>query len=319
MARPVLTPAEKWLRLSGVPTFIRGENRLIRVASKPWQVLLSAAVVLALVTIASALTDIGRIYGNGWLLAAVLLGSLVVGYVAVAIGLGPITVFTVRWFLQTLWRGGSGMLHVLPLLLVAVTFFFITAETWQSIGRLKGLPLVMSSLLLVGVAVAFLVRRGSTDMDELGRFEDGEAVLAALPVELRPHGSLRYVTPPLSWGERLNLIVISVLGKVFVAAVVGLAIFAFFVVFGLFTITAEVAGAWSAGEPDVWWQFTVAGHTYSLTAEHLRVSAFLGVFSALYFIVSSASDRDLAKSLSSEAEQHVRSCLAVRAVYRADR
>src|SRR4051794_15897949 len=111
MAGPVLTPTEKWLRLSGVPTFIRGENRLIRVASKPWQVLLSAAVVLALVTIASALTDIGSIYGNGWLLAAVLLASLVIGYVAIAIGLGPITVFTVRWFLQTLWRGGSGMLH----------------------------------------------------------------------------------------------------------------------------------------------------------------------------------------------------------------
>ncbi|RIJ71139.1 hypothetical protein D1871_15570 [Nakamurella silvestris] len=307
------------MRLSGVPTFIRGENRLIRVASKPWQVLLSAAAVIAVVVVAAALADLGSILVNGWVLATVLVLSLVVGYVAIAVGLGPITVFTVRWFLQTLWRGGSGMLHVLPLLLVAVTFFFMTAETWQSIGRLKGLPLVLSSLLLVGVAVAFLVRRGSTDVEELGRFADTEAVREALPAELRPAGSLRYTTPALSWGERLNLTVISVLGKVFVAAVVGLAIFVFFVVFGLFTITAQVAGAWSAGEPDIWWQFTMAGHGYALTAEHLRVSAFLGVFSALYFIVSSASDRDLAKSLSSAAEDHVRSCLAVRAVYRGSR
>jgi hypothetical protein len=122
----------------------------------------------------------------------------------------------------------------------------------------------------------------------------------------------------LNWGERVNIRMISVLGRVLVAAVIGLAIAGFFVVFGVLTVDAGVAASWAGAPPTVWWQVTIAQHTYSLTAEHVRVAVFLGVFSALYFIVAAASDRKLSATLSADADAHVRQCLAVRAVYLVD-
>lgn len=305
------------MRDRGVPTFLRGSNRLIRVWSEPRQLLVGTVVTVALVFVTIALIDVVDLSGGG--LIAVILGSVLVGYLVTLTGLASIVAFAAGWFLKILWRGSSGMLHVLPLLLVAVTFFFITAETWQSIGRLRGLPLVLTSLLLASVAVGFLIRRGTADVDELAAFDSADDVRQALPSALRPAGQCRYLLRPLTWVEKMNLLVISVLGKLFVAVAVGLSIWVFFVLFGVLTITHDTAAAWSAGEPTVWWQATLAGHQYVLTAEHARVAAFLGVFSGLYFIVTSASDRTLAASLSSEAEDHVRSCLAVRAVYLASR
>ena len=123
----------------------------------------------------------------------------------------------------------------------------------------------------------------------------------------------------MTWSERLNLSMISVLGRVLVAAVIGAAIAAFFVVFGVLTVDADVAESWIGGPPTIWWQGTLAQHTYTLTAEHVRVAVFLGVFSALYFIVAAASDRTLRATLTTDVDHHVHQCLAVRAVYRAGR
>jgi len=81
-------------------------------------------------------------------------------------------------------------------------------------------------------------------------------------------------------------------------------------------VDADVAAAWVGRPPTVWWQGTLAHHTYTLTAEHIRVAVFLGVFSALYFIVAAASDRTLRATLTTDVDAHVRQCLAVRAVYR---
>jgi hypothetical protein len=53
-----------------------------------------------------------------------------------------------------------------------------------------------------------------------------------------------------------------------------------------------------------------------LTSAHVRVSGFLGVFSAFYFVVSASSDTALRATLSADAREHVQKCLAVRAVYR---
>jgi hypothetical protein len=47
----------------------------------------------------------------------------------------------------------------------------------------------------------------------------------------------------------------------------------------------------------------------------VRVSAFLGVFTGFYFIVSSSSDPRLRADLAADHEEHVRACLAVRHAY----
>ena len=307
---------ERWLRSAGVPAFIRGHARPAAVLRRPWS-LLSGVLVVGLIAVGLTLTGLVQLpHGVRAITFAVLL-ALAVGYLLTALGVTSVIGFTLGWFLRTVWRAGSGMTHVLPLLLVALVFTFLGAETWQSIGRLKGLPLVLTSLLIGGVAVALLVRRRRSDDEDEEFFADAEAVQRALPEPLRPATAPAYDAAPLTLSERINLRMISVLGRVLVAAVVGLAIAAFFVIFGVLTVDLPVATSWVGAEPTIWLQGTLGNHTYTLTAEHIRVAVFLGVFSALYFIVSAASDRALRSTLSADADRHVRECLAVRAMYRA--
>jgi hypothetical protein len=312
---------ERWLRAAGVPAFVRGHARPSAVARRPWSVALSGLLSIGLIVLALVLFGFFDLPHGPWAYVAAAVAALVLGYLLTALGVTSVLGFSLGFLLRTVWRSGTGMTHVLPLLLVAVVFTFLGAETWQSIGRLKGLPLVLTSLLIAAVAVLMLRRKepDGENIDEVG-FVDHAAVLAALP------GSLRSAAPAtdpadrrrsLTFGERLNLSMISVLGRVLVAAVIGAAIAAFFVVFGVLTVDAKVAESWIGGPPTIWWQGTLAQHTYTLTAEHVRVAVFLGVFSALYFIVAAASDRTLRATLTTDVDEHVHRCLAVRAVYRA--
>ena len=296
---------ERWLRSAGVPAFIRGHARPAAVLRRPWS-LLSGVLVVGLIAVGLTLTGLVQLpHGVGAITVAVLL-ALAIGYLLTALGVTSVIGFTLGWFLRTVWRAGSGMTHVLPLLLVALVFTFLGAETWQSIGRLKGLPLVLTSLLIGGVAVALLLRRRRSDDEDEEFFADAETVRCAVPEILRPATAPAYDAAPLALSERINLRMISVLGRVLVAAVVGLAIAAFFVIFGVLTVDLPVATSWIGAEPTIWWQGTLGNHTYTLTAEHIRVAVFLGVFSALYFIVSAASDRALRSTLSADADRHVR-------------
>ncbi len=254
------------------------------------------------------------LFTHGWVQAGGWIAALCIGYLATVVGLAWIALFALTWFARIAWRSGAGMLRILPVLLVALVFTFLSAETWQSIGRLQGTPLVLAVVLVVALAFAPLLHGGKDE--HAAAFADAAEVARALPVVLRPAGSLRYSSPPLALAERLNLRLIAVLGKALVAVTVALVVAAFFVVFGVLTVNRAVTATWVGTQPDIWWQASVGAHTYALTAEHVRVAMFLGAFSALYFIVSASTDRELARALSADAEDHVRSCLAVRALYR---
>lgn len=326
---PPIDAVERWLRRSGVPAFVPGYARPAAVLRRwPWT-LSVAALVAAVVLLAMIVAGYGSQLGAGWLPPALVVGSLAVGVAATAVGLGEIALFAARWFLRIAWRSGAGMLRILPILLVALVFTFLSAETWQSIGRLTGTPLVLATTLLVLLALLPLVR--SADEDH-ARFADAGDVRAALPADLA--GALGTAPPdaaaagtsdgvaapdmlPLGRVERLNLRLVGALGRALVAAVVGLAVTAFFCVFGVLTVSDAVTSTWSGAPADVWWQFTVGTHRYTLSAEHVRVAMFLGVFSALYFVVSASTDRHLAEALSADSRAHLRQCLAVRAVYQA--
>jgi hypothetical protein len=308
---------ERWFRLSGVPAFVIGNARPATVA-RHWYGVLAVAVLIggALVLTASVLSYASWLR-SPWVQVLLWLGAAVLGYAAIAIGLVEVAAFAARWFARIAWRSGGGMLRILPILLVALVFTFLSTETWQSIGRLTGTPLVLASVLVFGLALVPLLRSPAIDSSGL---DDRGAVLAALPPGLPladwlpDDGPLG--VPALHWSERVNLRLVAVLGKAMVALVVGVAVAVFFLVFGVLVVDAAVTAAWSGSPPSVWWQFTVGAHTYTLTAEHLRVALFLGVFSAMYFIVSASTDRELAGALSADTEAHLTQCLAVRAAYR---
>lgn len=306
------TPAEQFLLDSGCPALVPGYASLRGVFRRPGTLL--AGSVAAVVLLGMALLVIEEEDATApaavWWGVAVL--AVLLAFAATALGINRVVRFSVHWFFRSLVSGESGVLHVLPLLLVAVTFFFLNNATWQTAGELSGLPLVLTVLLLGALMVVFLLRRGRADLEEFAAFRDAEDVRTALPEALRPAAGPAFGTHPLRLRERVNLLLVAVFGKLMVAFVVGLAITAFFVVFGVLTVDDPTVRSWIGGPPRVFWQALIDGHYYTMTAEHLRVAVFLGAFSALYFVVSSASDVHLSRSLDAATNRHLRACLAVR-------
>jgi hypothetical protein len=234
-------------------------------------------------------------------------------------GLVAIVAFAMRWFVSALIRSRNALISVLPLLLVAVVLSFFSTETWQTIGSLHGLPIVLVLALFVALGSAFVASQAKPDLRALADFEDAEAVGAALPETVHLSDKLTdgfWQSPPLKRAERVNLLLVSVLAQVVAATVIGLAVAAFFVLLGLFSISVPVTESWIGDSASVWVRFTLAGHEYALTSQLLRVSAFLGTFAGFYFIVSSTTDQRMRQSTSADHHDHLRSVLAVRSVYR---
>ena len=93
---------------------------------------------------------------------------------------------------------------------------------------------------------------------------------------------------------------------------VGCAVFLVLCVIGVLVVSPDVAKAWSGADPDVLLQWSTSRRTYLLCWENIRVSTFLGVFSAFYFAITSASDATLRTSLYDSAQDLVRQACALR-------
>ena len=223
--------------------------------------------------------------------------------------------FAVRWFFTSLMRSKASLLGVLPLLLVAVVLSFFSTETWQTIGSLHGIPLVLVLALLIVLGWAFVATRSKPDLAALAEFADEDAVVAALPRSLARTGMSATPPPPLWRAERINLLFVSALAQVIAATVVALAVAAFFVVLGVLAVDLTATQSWVSDSARVLTDVTVGGHQYVLTSQLLRVSAFLGTFAGFYLIVSSSTDPRLRESVASGHDDHLRCVLAVRALY----
>jgi len=194
--------------------------------------------------------------------------------------------FMLRSLGQTVTRRSSSMLQVVPLLLVALTLSFYSTEFWQTIGRLHGLPLVLTTLLFLALAAAFATRQARPDLEKLAVFAAPDELRTALPPRLASGRLARHdfavdSAPRLRRRERINLVVISVLAQGTTAAVVGLIIAAFFIVLGI--ITVDEVGKIDQTRPRVLAhgaavlngvQDTVPSLTWHYTANNVRDFAF---------------------------------------------
>jgi hypothetical protein len=196
--------------------------------------------------------------------------------------------YMVRSLVRSVLQRSNAMLSVVPLLLVALTLSFFSTEVWQTIGRLRGLPLLLTAALFVGLAAAFATRQSRPDLERLARFAGADELRAALPPRLSGRlADVRFEpdsAPGLRRRERTNLVAIAVWSQVVTAAVIGLIVFTFFVVLGVLAIDESASLAWLGNPPQAVGHFTVDGHRYLLSWELIRVSAFLGVFTGFYFM-----------------------------------
>lgn len=219
-----------------------------------------------------------------------------------------------RRMVSSFMAGGAALGRTLPLLLGVVGFLFFTGELWQAFGGLSPWAYLLAIGLFIFMGWLFLHTRG-LDLDALARFDD-DAELSRL-VQGTPLQGGTVDLPavcPLTRDQERNLRLVMVISKLTIATVVGLAVFVFFLVFGVFTVNAQVVQAWTQAQPHVLLQWGTERYAYALTLQHLRVSGFLAVFSGFYFAVVSATDPTLREGLRDNAEDDVRQACAARLV-----
>lgn len=292
MSLPQDVPAaERWFVAHGLPYFVDGYRAGVARGLRRGRlvVVFAAAVLVGAVA--------GVLAGAGWGAAAGLGAALTVAGVVLAV----YAVATLRAWLIVGWAvrrtlRSLGLVlplvtRALPLLLLFMTFLFINAEVWQVAASLDGGVLWVAVLLFAAIAVGFLLTR--------------------LPEELES------VDPEVRGLERANLLLVLLVAQAVQVLLLALAVYAFFLVFGVVAMEPSVVGSWTGGAlhpPDGplgdW-----LGERLSL--ELLRVSTFLAAFSGLYFTVYAVTDELYRKQFFTSVIAELERAVEARTTYRA--
>ncbi|MDP1820980.1 MAG: hypothetical protein Q8K58_13970, partial [Acidimicrobiales bacterium] len=246
-----------------------------------------------------------------------LLGSI---YLVTSYGLVPLT----RWALAKTARevgAVAGLLgRALPLLLLIQIVLFINTEMWQVADGFDGWSLALAIGLFALVGIGFLLTRLPRELGRLATFADDEelgAAVAGTPAEalLGRLGPAAAEPSPLSSRQRGNVLLVALFSQGLQVLIVTILVGAFFVTFGLVTITPAVIQSWLDHSGDVLTTFPLAGRQVEVTVELLKISAFLASFSGLYFTVVLVTDATYREEFFDEILAELRQTFAVRAVY----
>lgn len=282
--------AERWFVDHGLPYFVDGYRAGVARGLRRGRLVVVFAVAVVLGAVA------GVPVGAGWGAAAGLGAALTVAGVVLA----AYAVATLRAWLIVGWAvrrtlGSLGLVlplvtRALPLLLLFMTFLFINTEVWQVASSLDGGVLWVSVLLFAAIAVGFLLTR--------------------LPEELES------VDPDVRGLERANLLLVLLVAQVVQVLLLALAVYAFFLVFGVAAMEPSVITTWigHAPEPPHGPVGDWLGERLSL--ELLRVSTFLAAFSGLYFTVYAVTDELYRKQFFTSVIAELEQAVEARTAYR---
>lgn len=244
--------------------------------------------------------------------AAVFLGTLL----ATAYGLGPLLRRAIRHAVYDMRNSVRLQGRALPMLLFVTLFFFFTGELWQAMNRLAWWRLGLVVGLFAGLTVLAAAARLR---DEIGRVEQDlspprlssacqRTPLADIPIEdVAPDGPLRAV--PLTARQVANLLLMLAIRQLVQAAVVGVALFAFFLVLGVLVVSPQTAEQWIGEAP------VHSAVLPALPVALLRNATLLAGFGSMYFAVTSMSDADHRREFFAPILDEIERTLAVRAVY----
>lgn len=206
--------------------------------------------------------------------------------------------------------------RALPMLLFVTLFFFFTGELWQAMNRLSWWRL--GGVLALFAAVTVFAAAGRL-REEIGRVEQDlstptlEAACKNTPLEHLPIGELvpdgGAHPPPLNSRQVGNLLVMLASRQLVQAMVVGLWLFAFFLIVGLLVVSPETAEQWIGGPPRYSPVFP------DVPSALFRNAALLAGFGSMYFAVTSMIDTENRRQFFAPILDEVESTLAVRAVY----
>jgi hypothetical protein len=221
--------------------------------------------------------------------------TLLVAYWIVAYGLLSI----VRWSLTQLLTQLAGSLSMLaraiPLLLFFALVLFINTEMWQVFGDISNGDLIGVIVLFVALGSLFLTIRLPREVHEL---EDREGV-----------------TPAFTRRQRFNIGLVMFVSYSLQTLVVALAVFLFFVCFGLLTIPDSLIVTWLGDHGDAVGSVTLFGHSTVISDQLVRVSTAIASFSGLYYAIAVLTDATYRTEFLGGFERSMRQTFALRAEY----
>jgi hypothetical protein len=212
------------------------------------------------------------IFGGQWRSAVITAGAnlLLLALIYGVVGYGLVAI--VRWaigrFLSQLVSSLTLLTRAVPLLMIFSVVLFLTTEVWEVFSDASGLVLALLGAIFVGLGTLFLAAR--------------------VPREVRTLE--RGARPAADLDRRQRLNVGLVLSQALQVLFVSLAVGAFFVVFGLLAIDADVLESWIGSAGHVLVSFELGGDDLELTEELLRVSGAIAAFTGLYFAIAMLTD-----------------------------
>jgi len=318
------TATETWFLAHGLPYFVAEERAAARTGLRPRRVV---PLVLALGLVAAAagglLGWVSDQYSAGPALWLSLLMLGVVWYAATALHARPILGFAISRTLGSVRLLVPMASRALPLLLVFVTFLFINAEAWQMTSAMPFGVLWLTMLLMFGLAVLFLLTRLPDEVDRVDDDVDDAFVVRVCRGTPLEAASQELAADPaldpqdfaqVTGFERWNLILVLLVIQAIQVLLLGIAVLAFFLLFGSLVMEADVQLAWTQLD-----SLQAAPYLSHFSVSLLKVSLFLASFSGLYFTVSAVTDDTYRRQFFSVVEAHLERAVGMRAVYLAQR
>ena len=314
--------AEEWFSSRGLPYFVDDVRTSVRERLDRRRLVVLGAV--SAVFAAAGFTGVWLLDedpSNSILAAMVASGVPLAVYATRALHAGTVARWTIGRTLSSLGLLMPLVTRALPLLLLFVTFLFINTEVWQVASSLDNGVLWVSVLLFALVAVAFLLVRLPEELDQVDDEMTGESLVEACVGTPLAGEAARVATEvedavllqeaQVTGLAKANLVLVLLVSQALQVLLLSLAMFVFFVVFGMVSIRASVIDSWLGHPPE---PFLAAVPAF--THELARVSTFLAAFSGLYFTVYAVSDETYRKQFFGSLMKQLRRAVGVRTVYR---
>jgi len=324
--REALDPAELWFVAHGLPYFVDSYRAKVSAGLQRGSVVAVVLIAIVIGAVVGVITAIPLSPAAGVGAALTAVGIVLAAYAVVTLRAWLI----VGWALRRTFRSLGLLLplvtRALPLLLLFITFLFINAEVWQVSAALDGGVLWVTVLLFAGVAVGFLLTRLPEELDSVDDEVDSRQLLDACrgtPLESAAEAiaarvdRVGSVDAEVSGLQKANLVLVLLVSQAVQVLLLALAVFAFFIVFGVVAMDPDVVASWTtsgtvhplAGPAGDWFG-------RPLSQELVRVSVFLAAFSGLYFTVYAVTDDLYRKQFFSTVIRELERAVSARVAYR---
>lgn len=156
--------------------------------------------------------------------------------------------------------------RAVPLLMLFAVVLFLTTEMWQVFAEMDDLALLAICIMLIAIGALFVIGRIPREVETLAREAGTDA--------------------PLRPAQRFNVAMVLFVSQSLQVLVVALAVFAFFVVFGMLAIDDGVLDAWLGHRGHDVFFVTLFGIDVHPSHELLRVATAIAALSGLYYAIA---------------------------------